>query len=57
MKVIKDYLSNQKDIYTMNWLNEMKKDETNLVLVKYWLDKVVFISDELNTINKAHGKG
>jgi len=54
MKVIKEYLNNQKDIYTMMWVNEMKADEVNLVLVKHWLDKIVFINQELDGINNKN---
>jgi hypothetical protein len=59
MKELKAYLSNQKDIATMMMLNEMKSEETNLVMVKYWLDRAVVVSslqDELNQVNKQDGK-
>ena len=59
MKELKAYLSNQKDIATMMMLNEMKSEETNLVMVKYWLDRAVVVSslqDELNQVNKEDGK-
>jgi len=55
MKELKAYLSNQKDIATMMMLNELKEKETNLVMVKYWLDRAVVVSslqDELNQVNK-----
>lgn len=58
MKVIKDYLNNQKDIYTMMWINEQKKEKPNIILIKYWLDKVIFMSEEIEGItkNKVNGK-
>jgi len=52
MKTIKNYLNNQKELYTMMWVNEMKAEEVNLAMVKYWLEKVVFITQELDGINK-----
>jgi len=57
MKVIKEYLKNQKDLYTMMWVNEMKSEEVNLAMVKYWLEKVVFITQELDGINKNKSNG
>jgi len=58
MKVIKDYLNNQKDIYTTMWINEQKKEKPNIRLIKYWLSKVIFISEEIEGItkNKVNGK-
>jgi hypothetical protein len=58
MKVIKDYLNNQKDIYTMMWINEQKKEKPNIIMIKYWLDKVIFMSEEIEGItkNKVNGK-
>ena len=56
MKVIKEYLNNQKDLYTMMWVNEMKAKEVNLAMVKYWLEKIVFITQELDGINKKENK-
>jgi nucleotidyltransferase/DNA polymerase involved in DNA repair len=52
MKVIKDYLNNQKDIYTMMWINEQKKEKPNIIMIKYWLDKVIFMSEEIEGITK-----
>ena len=54
MKEIKQYLNNQKDLYTMMWVNEMKAEEVNLAMVKYWLEKIVFMTQELEGINKKN---
>lgn len=58
MKVIKDYLNNQKDIYTMMWINEQKKENPKIRVIKYWLEKIVFMSEEIEGItkNKVNGK-
>jgi hypothetical protein len=52
MKQIKDYLRNQKEVYTIMWVNSMKAEEVNLADVKYWLEKIIFIEQEIEGINK-----
>jgi BarA-like signal transduction histidine kinase len=52
MKEIKQYLSNQKDVYMVMFLNELKAEETNMVMVEHWLKKVVVLSEELEQLNK-----
>ncbi len=54
MKEIKQYLNNQKDLYTMMWVNEMKAEEINLAMVKYWLEKIVFMTQEIEGITKKN---
>jgi hypothetical protein len=54
MKEIKAYLNNQKDIYTMLLLEEMKSKQPNLAQMKYFLDKVCVLSEELTQINKEN---
>jgi hypothetical protein len=56
MKQIKTYLANQKDIYMMLMLEQLKAEETNLVTIKYYLDKVIVLTEELTQLNKNNGK-
>lgn len=53
MKVIKEYLRSQKEVYTVMWVNEMKAEEVNLANVKYWLEKIIFITQELEALEKT----
>ena len=43
MKQIKDYLNNQKDVYTAAWINELQKEEVNLLNVKHYLEFITVI--------------
>ena len=42
MKQIKEYLRNQKDVYTMLWVQEMQQ-EANLQTTKHYNDMIVCI--------------
>jgi len=56
MKEIKQYLINQRDVYTMMFTEELKSDEINLAQAKIWLDRLVILSEELQQLEK-YGKG
>lgn len=51
-KYIKDYLRNQKDVYTATWVKAMQAKPMNLAEVKIWLNKIVFIEEELKQLEK-----
>ena len=53
MKQIKDYLANQKDIATMMMLQELQKEQTNLVMVKYWTDRVVVVDSLIQELKQT----
>lgn len=53
MKEIKAYLGNQKDLATMMMLNELKDEQTNLVMVKYWTDRVVVVDSLLKELTQT----
>ncbi len=57
MKEIRKYLENQKDIATMMWLEEMKKESANLVDVCYWNQKIIHWDESLKRFNEVHGYG
>ena len=51
-KHIKDYLRNQKDVYTATWVKAMQAKPMNLAEVQIWLNKIVFIEEELKQLEK-----
>jgi hypothetical protein len=55
MKEIKQYLRNQKDLYTMMFTQELQSDSINLAQAKVWLDRLVILDEELQQLEK-HGK-
>lgn len=57
MKEIRTFLENQKDIATMMWLEEMKKESSNLVDVCYWNQKIIHWDEALKRFNEVHGDG
>ena len=56
IKLIKQYLTNQKDVYTMMFTQELQADNVNLAQAKIWLDRLVLLSEELQQLEK-YGKG
>ena len=52
MKEIKQYLRNQKDVYTMLYVEELKSDKSNLAQAHVWLTKMIIISEELEQLEK-----
>jgi hypothetical protein len=52
MKSIKAYLESRKEVYTVLWIQEQQKENLDLLKVKYYLDKVILFSEELQLLKE-----